>query len=209
MAILVFAVVFITAGLIFIKWPDFQHKAELARVLHSQSRLYARLTIEYDKPPIYQEQYTMRNDNGASSVQYKIRGYSGKVVTITLPPDKTYAVTFFFEQLVADGAWQITNRPPRGNTDVLYTLFIHQVADNKQGSRTVVFTDPHYWSLAAGRQYEIHMTRKGPTPDLVKLQSTSLADPRFEKIVQAFRTFGPASFRMKIEQAQALIRRAR
>jgi hypothetical protein len=41
---------------------------------------------------------------------------------------------------------------------------------------------------------------------LTKLNSTTLADPRYEQIVQAFRNFGPPSFRQKIARAQALIR---
>lgn len=205
-AVFIFAVIFIVLGTIFIPWPDFQHKQELARVGRSASVLDVGLTIKYDKPPIYLEQYTMHNDNGISTVQYKIQGYSGKVVTITLPPDKTYAVTFFFEQVVQDGIWQLMNKPPTGNTSVHYTLHIHQVADNKQGSRTITFTDPQYWAVEAGRQYHIQLSPNSPTPDLTKLQSTSLADPRYEKIVQAFRAFGPGPFRQKVRQAQALVR---
>jgi hypothetical protein len=102
--------------------------------------------------------------------------------------------------------WQLTNRPPRGNTDVRYTLYVHEIANRRQGSRTITFTDPHYWAVTAGRQYSIHLSPNSPTPDLLKLKSTSLADPRFEKIVQAFRSFGPPSFRQKILQAQQLIR---
>jgi len=209
MAILGFAVIFIVAGLFFIKWPDFQHNSQVGNSLQRPSRLYVRLTIQYDKPPIYLKQYTMRNDNGSSSAQYKITGYSGKVVTISLPPEQTYAVTFFFEEVVADGAWQIVNAPPLGNTDVHYTFFIHQVAEGKQGSRKVAFTDPHYWAVTAGRQFHIHMSKGGQTPNLVTLQSTSIAEPRYEKIVNAFRHFGSSSFRMRIVQAQAMIRRSR
>jgi hypothetical protein len=205
-AIFIFVVVFIIAGLVFIKWPDFQHKRELSNVRNSRSVLDVSLAMKYDKPPIYEEQYTMRNDNGVSTAQYRIQGYSGKVVTVTQPPDKTYAVTFFFEEVVQDGIWQLVNKPPAGNTDVHYTLHIHQVADNKQGSRTIVFTDPHYWATTAGRQYHIVLSTNSPTPDLTKLDSTTLADPRYEKIVQAFRNFGPPSFRQKVAHAQALIR---
>ena len=207
-AILVFAVIFIAAGLIFIRWPDFQHKSDVARVLGAPIVLETKLTIAYNKPPIYQERYVMRNQNGSSSAQYQITGYSGRVVTITLPPDKTYAVTFFFEQIVADGAWQLMNKPPVGNTDVHYTFWIYQVADRKSGSRTVTFTDPHYWAVTAGRQYQIHMSPGGPTPDLLKMSSTSMADPRYEKIVTAFRGFGSPSFRAKVAQAQELVRRS-
>lgn len=205
-AIFIFSVIFIVLGTIFIPWPDFQHKKELTRVGQSASVLDLSLAMKYDKPPIYLEQYTMHNDNGISSAQYKIQGYSGKVVTITLPPDKTYAVTFFFEEVVQDGIWQLMNKPDAGNTNVHYTLHIHQIADREQGSRTITFTDPHYWALEAGRQYHIQLSTNSPTPDLTKLQSTSLADPRYEKIVNAFRAFGPPSFRDKVRQAQALVR---
>lgn len=205
-AIFVFVVVFIIAGLVFIKWPDFQNKQQLSNVRNSRSVLDLSLAIKYDKPPIYEEQYRMRNDNGLSTAQYRIQGYSGKVVTITLPPDKTYAVTFFFEEVVQDGIWQLVNKPPVGNTDIGYTLHIFQVADNKQGSRTITFTDPHYWAVTAGRQYHIVLSPNSPTPDLTKLNSTTLADPRYAKIVEDFREFGPPSFRQKIARAQALIR---
>ena len=208
-AIFIFAVVFIIAGLLFVKWPDFQHKAELHRVRTSRSVLDLSLAMEYAKPPVYEEQYTMHNDNGVSTAQYRIQGYSGKVVTITLPPDKTYAVTFFFEEVVQDGIWQLTNKPDTGNTNVHYVLRVHQVADGKQGSRTITFTDPHYWATTAGRQYQIQLSKNSPTPDLTKLKSTTLADPRFQKIVSAFRAFGTPQFRKKIAQAQALVRKSR
>lgn len=205
-ALFVFIIVFILAGTIFIKWPDFQNKPQVEKVLQAPTVLDLRMTVAYDKPPIYQEQYVIRNNNGLSTAQYKITGYSGKVVTITMPPAKTYAMTFFFDDVVADGIWQLTNRPPRGNTDVAYTLYVHELINHRQGSRTITFTDPHYWAVTAGRQYQIRLSRNSPTPDLLKLQSTTLADPRFEKIVRAFRAFGPPSFRRKITQAQQLIR---
>jgi len=205
-ALFIFCIVFLIAGTIFIKWPDFQNKPQVEKVLQAPTVLDLRLTIAYANPPIYQEQYLVRNDNGLSTAQYKITGYSGKVVTITIPPAKRYDMTFFFDDVVQDGIWQLTNRPLRGNTDLRYTLYVHEVANRRQGSRTITFTDPHYWAVTAGRQYEIHLSPNSPTPDLLKLKSTALADPRFEQIVNAFRSFGPASFRQKIFQAQRLVR---
>jgi hypothetical protein len=203
-ALFVFAIVFLLAGFL-IKWPDFQNKPQVAKVLQAPTLLELRLTIAYDKPPIYQEQYLIRNDNGLSTAQYKISGYAGKVVTITIPPAKRYDMTFFFDDVVQDGIWQLTNRPPRGNTDVRYTLYVHEMVNRKQGSRTVTFTDPHYWAVTAGRQFEIHLSPNSPTPDLLKLKSTAVADPRFEKIVRAFQAFGSPSFRQKILQARRLV----
>jgi len=203
-ALFVFAIVFLLAGFL-IKWPDFQNKPQVSKVLEAPTLLELQLTIAYDKPPIYQEQYVVRNDNGLSTARYKITGYSGKVVTITIPPAKRYDMTFFFDDVVQDGIWQLTNRPMRGNTDVRYTLYVHEAVNHKQGSRTITFTDPHYWAVTAGRQYEIHLSPNSPTPDLLKLKSTALADPRFEKIINAFRSFGSPSFRQRVLQAQRLV----
>ncbi len=204
-AIFVFAVLFIIGGL-FLKWPDFAHKQQVERVLHGQSVLDVGMTIKYSKPPIYLEQWTMRDDNGVSTAQYRVQGYSGKLVTITLPKQKTYDVSFFFQQVVLEGIWDLTNRPAAGDTNAIYTLYIHQVADQKQGSRTIVFTDPHYWATTAGRQYTIELNPHSPTPqDLTKLNSTTLADPRYETIVQEFRKFGTPSFRAQVAQARKLV----
>jgi hypothetical protein len=204
-AIFIFAVVFLIAGSIFIKWPDFQHNQQVQQVLNNRSVLDLQLSIKYDKPPIYLEQYTMQNNNGTSSVQYRVQGYAGKVVTVTLPPQQMFMVTFFFEQIVQDGIWQLDNAPPGGDTTAHYTLFIHQVADGRQGSRTITFTDPHYWAVTAGHQYQIELSPNGQIPDLTKLKSTTKAEPRYQQIVNAFRNFGPESFRAKVAQARASV----
>lgn len=201
-AIFVFAVVVVIVGVIFIPWPEFAHRTEVSNILHSRSVLDVRLMLQYDKPPIYRESYHMRNDNGESEAIYRVEGYSGKVITLTLAPEKTYAVTFFFEQLVADGVWQLTNRPPAGKTDPAYTLTIYQEADNRHGSRTVHFTDPEYWAVAAGHQYAFGSSANGT----LTLTGTQQADPRFKEVVDAFRSFGPSSFRAKVTQANATVR---
>lgn len=202
-AIFVFAVLFIIAGL-FLKWPDFAHKQQVEGVLHQQSVLDLSMTMKYAKPPLYLEQYTFHNDNGVSTAQYRVQSFAGKVITITLPPEKTYEVTFLFQQVVLDGIWDLVNKPAAGDTSIVYTLHIHQISGDKQGSRTILFTDPHYWAVTAGRQYEIQMNPHSPTPDLTKLKSTSLADPRYLKIVNDIRDFGPPAFQAKVQQARRL-----
>lgn len=188
-------------------WGDFQNKAEVSKVRQRPTILYLSLTIKYDNPPIYQEQYVMQNNNGLSSALYRVRAYSGKQVTILEPPRPAYEVTFFIEQVEQDGLWQLLNKPPRGNTSVHYTLYAHEIINGTQGSRTIVFTDPHYWAKTAGRQYELHLNPNSPTPNLLTLKGTAIADPRYQQIVQAFRNFGPPVFRSKIAQAKQLVLR--
>ena len=207
-AIFGFTVIFLAAGLYFIKWQDFDfgNKRAVDRVLNSQTVLDLSLDIKYDKPPIYRETYHFRNDNGVSTAQYRIQGYSGKVVTITQPRDKTYAVTFLFQEVVQDGIWKLMNKPPVGDTSKLYTLNVYQLADKEHGSRTITFTDPQYWATTAGRQYHIVLSKSSPVPDLTKLDSTTLADPRYNQIVNAIRSFGTPAFHARIAQAQTLVR---
>jgi hypothetical protein len=169
----------------------------VAKIQNAPSKIYARLLIQYDKPPIYQEQYDMRDVNGASSYSYRIRTYNGKQITITSPPHATYDVSFFFGKLVQDGVWQLVNKPPAGNTTAHYTVYVKQEVDFKQGDRTIVFTDPQYWATVPGRQYEIDLRKTNPN-DLLKLNSTARNDPRYLQVVRDFRAFGPPEFRNRI-----------
>lgn len=178
------------------------HFAQVDKIKHAPSVIHASLLIHYDTPPVYEEEYRMSDVNGVSSFTYRIRSYAGKEISITAPPAAMYDVSFFFGSLVQDGVWKIVNQPPRGNTDAHYTVYVQQAIDFKQGDRTITFTDPHYWATTAGRQYSIDLRKNKPS-DLLKLQSTSMADPRYEKIVDDFRTFGPRTFRHRIAAARA------
>jgi hypothetical protein len=188
---------FYTAGEMH-RWHD------VGRVSKEPSELYARLTIRYDKPPIYEEEYSMQDIEGISSFTYRVRGYNGKQVTISAPPAAVYDVSFFFQRLDQIGVWQIVNRAPLADADAHYTIYVKQLADFKQGERTVTFTSPHYWAVAAGRQYQIDLSKQNPS-DLLKMQSTQLADPRYETIVNGFRAFGPEEFRNNVAHAQAQV----
>jgi hypothetical protein len=174
---------------------------QVAKVRSAPSKIYTHLLIAYDKPPVFQEEYDMQDVNGASTYDYRIRTYSGKQITITSPPHATYDVSFFFGKLVQDGVWQLVNKPPRGNTAIHYTVYVKQEVDFKQGDRTILFTDPHYWATTAGRQYEIDLRKTNPN-DLLKLNSNTLNDPRYLQIVRDFRSFGPPEFRARIESVR-------
>ncbi|MEO6912617.1 MAG: hypothetical protein ABI182_01175 [Candidatus Baltobacteraceae bacterium] len=174
-------------------------------MLLSRSEIYLAMAIKYGGGPIVDERYSMQDINGVSSSTYVITGADGQRISITAPPEKTTEVSFFFDKVVQDGIWKIVNQPPRGDTSQQFTISIRQVVQKQAGSRTVKFTDPHYWAVTAGRQYQIHLDPHKPTPDLLKLKSTSLADPRYLELVHDFRTFGPVSFRSKIARAQIII----
>ena len=175
------------------------------RAQRAPSELYARMLVRYAKPPIYQEEYRMSDIEGISAFSYSIRGYDGRQITIKAPPAQVHDVSFFVGRLDQDGVWQIVNRDPLPDADARYTVYVKQVADYKQGDRTVTFTDPHYWATKAGRLYTIDLS-KGVPNDLVHMTSTQVADPRYEQIVKDFRDFGPDEFRHNVAAAQGRIR---
>ena len=208
LAILAFVLVFIGLALHEFWGSETGRIANVAKVASQPSAIYARLLIQYDRPPIYQEEYTMQDVEGVSSFSYRIRSYAGRQVTLDpRTPEVTTQVSFFFGKLVLDGVWDLMDKPPRGDTHALYTVYVKQKADFKQGDRTIVFTDPHYWATTAGRQYHIDLSKTNPN-DLLKLQSTQLADPRYEKVVNDFLSFGPPSFRQSIAQLRRSMMKA-
>ncbi|HEY6450501.1 MAG TPA: hypothetical protein VIX60_07470 [Candidatus Cybelea sp.] len=177
-------------------------------VIHAQkapSELYARMSVRYAKPPIYEEEYRMSDVEGVSSFVYQIRGSRGHEITVTAPAARVYDVSFFFGRLVQDGVWQLVDKPPLPDADARYTIYVKQLADYQHGQRTVTFTNPQYWASKAGRQFEIDLS-KGVPKDLLRIQSNQVADPHYEQIVIDFRNFGPDEFRHNVEVAQTRIR---
>jgi hypothetical protein len=171
---------------------------------NAPSRLYAALTIRYAHPPIFEEQYHMQDIDGVSTFEYSIRGYNCRLVTIKAPTGRIYDVSFFFGGLDQDGIWQLVNTPPMPHAAATYTVYVKQVADFKQGDRTVIFTDPEYWASHTAREVQLDVS-KGDSENLLRMQAPS-PDPRYQKIVEDFRNFGPDEFRQNVAQAQARAR---
>jgi len=178
--------------------------------VHAQkapSELYARLTVRYTKGPVLEEHYDMSDVEGVSTFSYRVRGYSGRQITVSAPAARVYDVSFFFGRLDQDGIWQLTDKPPLPGADPAYTVYVKQLADYKTGERTVTFTSPEYWASKAGHQYEIDLS-KGVPKDLVFIAGSRAGDARYEQIVKDFLAFGPDEFRRNVAAAQARVRSA-
>ncbi|MHB8432457.1 MAG: hypothetical protein ACYC8W_02080 [Candidatus Tyrphobacter sp.] len=207
LVIVIFAIVAIGLTLRFVAPREFGRITTVASVKNAPSDVYASLDIRYDHPPIYSETYAVRDNNGASSYSYTIVRADGprtrERVTIEAPPHATYEVSFFLGRLQSDGIWDVPSRPARGDTAVTYALTVRQTETYQHGAHTVTFTDPHYWATSAGREFHLHLSPKGPLPNILQLQGTSIRDPRYEQIVGDFRSFGPPQFRAEIARARA------
>lgn len=172
------------------------------QVLASASDIRLALRIAYAKGPIASERWTMRDLEGTSTMSYSATGRDGVVVTIHEKPTTELTdgsdVAFLFGRLVQDKLWDLTSKPDRGDTSAHYTIDVYQLIDNEHGGRKITFTDPHYWATTGGHQFTIHLDKNKPTPDLLRMSSTTLVDPHYEDVVDDFKTFGPKSFLARI-----------
>jgi hypothetical protein len=201
-AIVAFSVFMLITGYLVYRNTELARLHQVMTRKKAPSQIYAHLLVQYDKPPVLEEEYSMQDIEGVSTFQYRIRSYAGKQVTLTVPPSVITDVSYFYGKLDQDGVWQIVNQPDRGKTSPRYTVYVKQLADFKQGDRTITFTDPKYWATTAGHQFNIDLSKNSPN-DILKMQSTQLADKRYLIVVNDFLKFGPDSFRKRVARLRA------
>jgi hypothetical protein len=179
--------------------------ARTRTVLRSPSVVRLALTVRRERGPLLEEDYRMADIDGLSSASYRVVGRNGAVIELKSLPRTTYDVTFFFEKTVSDGVWDLPDKPPRGDLSVSYVISVAQTVNGAHGAHAFHFTDPHYWAVTGGRQYHIRLEPGKATPDLLHLESTSIAEPRYRRLVDDFQAFGSAAFRAQIAAARAKV----
>ncbi len=176
------------------------------RVRAARSEIHLVFRMRHRSGPIADETYRIENIDGVSTAAYAAVNRTGVKITVDSLPHKTHEVAFLFGQLVQDGIWNLTTKPPRGDTSTSYTIEVAQLVNRESGSRRVTFTDPHYWATTGGHQFKIKLDKHKPLPDLLRMNSTVLVDTRYEKVVHDFREFGSPAFRAKVADAQTRLR---
>jgi len=202
-----FIVVGTVAAFAFFRSTESYRYAATRRVLFQRSEIKIAMTVRYDRGPLAEEDYAMSDIDGVSSSSYRGVARGGTRITIAERPRATLEdgpnVAYFFGQVVQDGIWELRSRGSRGDTRAHYRISIYQLTDTQHGSHSFEFTDPHYWATTGGHQFHLKLARDKPVPDLLRLTSTVVVEPRYERLVSDFRAFGPESFRTKVAAAQA------
>ena len=180
--------------------------AQTLKVQQSHSDIKLGMQIHHLTGPFTDEYYDLDDRDGISTSDYRAVGRSGVTVRVAALPRQTVDVAFFFDKVVQDGIWELSNRPVRGDASARYTIQVYQLTNGKHGSRRFTFTDPHYWATTGGHQYHIHLDKNKPVPNFLQMSSTVLVEPRYEKLVNDFLQYGSPAFREKIAAAQAKIR---
>lgn len=202
LVIVVLAIIGVVGGWRLFSSNETQRYQAVQQVRNQRSELHFGEAIAHDKGPIAREEWRLDNVNGKSVASYTAENRAGSRIAKFSEPIEGYDVTFTFEKLVQDGLWELHTRPLKGNTNDVYTITVAQVAGDRSGSHKFTFCDPRYLATTAGRQYEIHLDKNKPVPNLVTLQSTSTADPRYQKIVDDFAAFGPPRFKKTVAAAR-------
>lgn len=171
------------------------------KVRQSRTEIRFSYAVDHETGRIAREEWHFANLDGRSSASYAAVDRAGNRASFDERIDG-YAVTFLFEELVGDGIWDLQTRPLRGTDPDVHTVHVEQVAGAQAGSHTFRFSDPHYLATTAGREYRIRLDRSKPVPDILKLDSTSAADTRYLKIVDAVEGFGPGRFKRTLVQAR-------
>ena len=199
--ILVVAAVAIVGGWLLFAKSEHDRFVAVDHVRKSQSAFELTYTLDHGSGPIARETWEMRNDNGHSIASYAVSDRDGTIAKFD-EPVTDYAVTFLFDKLVQDGIWELQSRPFRGSSNEFHTVRIAQTAGTQSGAHKFVFSDPKYIATSAGREFHIHLDKNKPVPNVLSLESTSTADPRYEKIVADFEEFGSPSFKRTIVAAR-------
>lgn len=171
------------------------------KVRQSRTEIRFSYAVDHERGRIAHEEWHFANLDGRSSASYAALDRAGNRASFD-ERIEGYDVTFLFETLVGDGIWQLQTRPLRGEDPDLHTVHIEQVAGTQSGSHTFRFSDPHYLAVNAGREYQIRLDRSKPVPDILKLDSTSTADNRYLKVVEAIEGFGSARFKRTLATAR-------
>lgn len=179
------------------------------RVLYSASDIRLDMKVRYSRGPLVEEEYSMSDKDGVSASQYRGVGRGGSQITVKERPRATIEdgpnVAFFFGKTVQDGIWELGSKPPRGDTSTSYRITVYQLTGDQHGTHGFAFTDPGYWATTGGHQFHLKLSKDKPIPDLLQLSSTVLVEPRYQKLVDDFRTFGPLSFRKDVASAQTCL----
>jgi hypothetical protein len=199
--ILVVAAIAVVGGWMLFAKSEHDRFVAVDQVRKSQSAFELTYTIDHGSGPIARETWHMHNDNGHSIASYAVSDRDGTIAKFD-EPVTDYAVTFLFDKLVQDGIWDLQSRPFRGPSNDFHTVRIAQTAGTQSGSHQFVFSDPNYLATTAGREFHIHLDKNKPVPNVLSLESTSTADPRYGKIVADFEDFGSPSFKRTIAVAR-------
>jgi hypothetical protein len=174
--------------------PWLPQYAAVRAVQNENSTWTVTLQVYNTAGALASETYRIANDNGKTSLLYSATGRSGLVTKQFDVPLAGPQGTFLFEQLRADGIWDLDDKPARPNAKQLVVIEVGQVLGDEGGSRAFTFTDPEYWSATTSLEYKVGMPKPGSSNGAIDIGAgVARRDGRYLKLVQEIEAFGPPS----------------
>jgi hypothetical protein len=194
-----------TAGYLMFFKPFLKDEPNLDRVLKARSTWTVTMQAYKQEGAISEETYRISNDDGASKMFYSATNRDGTLTKWFDVPLSGPGGTFLFEQLRADGLWEIDDTAVRPHSKEQYIVQVAQTLGDEGGNRAFGFSDPHYWATTKAEEFQLRLPAKSLRS--LKLSEVvsggrSLRDPRYLKIVEEISSFGPQS----VLDAEAKIR---
>src|SRR5579872_6951208 len=146
---------FAIAGFVFFLKPYLREEPKVDQVLNANSKWSVTMQRYLMKGPIGAETYRINNDNGVVSMFYAASNRDGTLTKEFNVPLSGPNATFLFEQLRADGLWELDDKPLRPNPVDEYVVQVSQRLGDEGGSRAFGFSDPRYWATTKAEEFQI------------------------------------------------------
>lgn len=179
-------------------FKPFMEEQPLVRNVINANSTWSVTMQEYElQGPLSTETYRISNDNGKTTVFYAATNKAGTVTKEFTVPIAGPSGTFLFEELRADGIWDVDDRPVRPHPVDEYIIEVDQTLGDEGGSRSFSFSDPTFWATANVKEFNVKLPASGPisgsNAPVLGVAGRSLQDPRYLQMVKAIRAFGPPS----------------
>ena len=189
---------------VFFLGPYIGEENQVDKVLTAKSTWTVTMQ-EYDlSGRISAETYRLVNDNGKTTMFYSATDRNGTLKFFNVPLEGPEG-TFLFQSLVAEGIWELDDKPVRPRPKDEYVIVVEQTLGDEGGSRAFGFSDPHYWATTNARELMLRLPKTGTiggrrTKTFDVSGGRPLRDDRYLKIVQMIKQFGPPSVRQAENQ---------
>lgn len=207
-AVILFAAMIVAGILTYVYFfhPFMAEQPQVEHVINENSVWSVTMQEYLMHGPLSAETYRISNDNGKTTIFYSATNRAGTVTKEFTAPLVGPSGTFLFEDLRANGLWELDDRPVRPNPVDEYVIEVDQTLGDEGGTHAFSFSDPAFWATTHSQEFNLHLPAKGPISDVngatMGVAGRSLREPRYFKIVQEIRAFGPPS----IAAAQVKIR---
>ncbi|MDQ2817430.1 MAG: hypothetical protein M3T49_04365 [Candidatus Eremiobacteraeota bacterium] len=196
LVICVTAVCAIVSYVFFLK-PFIAEQPSVQKVLNAHSTWTVTMQEYLHTGPLSAQTYRISNDDGKVTMFYSATNHGGSITKQFDVPLVGPAGTFLFEELRAQGIWELDDKPLRPNLSDEYIVEVQQTLGDEGGSRAFSFSDPHYWATTKAREFRLSLNPKHTGGDVgartIGDTGHPLRDDRYLQIVNRIKRFGSQS----------------